>query len=51
MIFRIRYGHFEFQVISFGIKIATMTFMDLMNPILKSYVYLFVIVFTDNMLI
>ncbi|GJZ46185.1 putative reverse transcriptase domain-containing protein [Tanacetum coccineum] len=33
--FRTRYGHYEFQVMSFGLTNAPAVFMDLMNRILK----------------
>ncbi|GJS71127.1 putative reverse transcriptase domain-containing protein [Tanacetum coccineum] len=33
--FRTRYGHYEFQVMSFGLTNAPAVFMDLMNQILK----------------
>ncbi|GKA04007.1 putative reverse transcriptase domain-containing protein [Tanacetum coccineum] len=33
--FRTRYGHFEFQVMSFGLTNAPAMFMDLMNRLLK----------------
>ncbi|GKC22701.1 putative reverse transcriptase domain-containing protein [Tanacetum coccineum] len=33
--FRTRYGHFEFQVIPFGLTNAPVVFMDLMNRLLK----------------
>ncbi|GJW81771.1 putative reverse transcriptase domain-containing protein [Tanacetum coccineum] len=40
---RTRYGHYEFQVMSFGLTNAPVVFMDLMNK--------FVIVFIDDILI
>ncbi|GJX55927.1 putative reverse transcriptase domain-containing protein [Tanacetum coccineum] len=49
--FRTRYGHFEFQVIPFGLKNAPVMFMDIMNRVCKPYLDKFVIVFIDDILI
>ena len=51
MTFRTRYGHFEFLVISFGITTSSTTFMDLINRVFRKYLYLFVIVFINDILI
>nr|GEX84421.1 reverse transcriptase domain-containing protein [Tanacetum cinerariifolium] len=49
--FKTRYGHYEFQVMPFGLMNAPTVFMDLMNRVCKPYLDKFMIVFIDNILI
>jgi hypothetical protein len=49
--FRIRYGHYEFTVVSFGLSNAPVVFMCLMNGVFRDYLDKFVIVFLDDILV
>ncbi|GJS47862.1 putative reverse transcriptase domain-containing protein [Tanacetum coccineum] len=50
-VFRTRYGHFEFQVMLFGLTNVPVVLMDLMNRVCKLYLDKFVIVFIDDILV
>ena len=49
--FRTQYGHFVYTVMSFGLNIAPVAFMDLMHRVFRPYLDQFFIVFIDDILI
>ena len=49
--FRMRYGHYEFLVMSFRLTNALAAFMDLMNHVFQPYVDRFIVVFIDDILL
>jgi hypothetical protein len=46
--FRIRYGHYEFVVVPFGLNNAPTTFICLMNNVFRNFLDRFVLVFIDD---
>ena len=50
-VFWIRYGYYEFFVMSFGLTNVSAVFMDLMNRVFSEYIDRFVIVFIDDILV
>ena len=51
IVFRTRYGHYEFLVISFELTNALAAFMKLMNRVFHDYMDKFIIVFIDDILV
>nr|GEU70323.1 putative reverse transcriptase domain-containing protein [Tanacetum cinerariifolium] len=49
-VFKMRYRHFEFTIMTFGLTNAPAVFMDLMNRICRLYLDKFVIVFVEDIL-
>ena len=49
--FRMRYGHFEFTLMPFGLTNTPSAFMDPMNRVFQPYLDQFVVVFVDDILI
>lgn len=48
---KIRYGHFEYEVISFGLSNILTSFQDYINKILIEKLDIFIMVDLDNILI
>ncbi|XP_040945805.1 uncharacterized protein [Gossypium hirsutum] len=51
MVFRTRYGHFEFLVMQFELTNAPVAFIDMIKYVLHSYLDQFVMVFIDDILV
>ena len=49
--FNTRYGHYEWLVMSFGLKNAPAVFMDLMQRVFQPYLDQFVVIFIDDILV
>lgn len=49
--FRTRYGHFEYNVLSFGLTNSPSTFMAFINEVLREYLDVFCICYLDDILI
>lgn len=47
--FQIRYGHYDFFAMSFGMTNALVTFIDLINHVFRKYIDILIIVFINNL--
>ena len=50
-VFKIRYGHFKYQVMPFGLSNASAIFQEYINKILAEKLDIFIIVYLDDILI
>jgi hypothetical protein len=51
MAFRTKFGHFKYLVIPMGLTNAPASWQQLINKVLYKYLFVFVIVYLDNILI
>src|SRR5690348_13946538 len=49
--FHTRYGHFEYNVMSFGLTNAPTVFQHMMNDIFREYLDNFVVIYLDDILV
>ena len=49
--FRTRYGHFEYNVMPFSLTNASAIFQHLMNDVFREFLYHFVVVYLDDILV
>jgi hypothetical protein len=51
MVFRTKFGHFEYLVMLIGLTNMPALWQQLINKVLYEYLFVFVIVYLDNILI
>jgi hypothetical protein len=51
MVFRTKFGHFKYLVILMGLTNAPALWQQLINKVLYKYLFVFMIVYLDNILI
>jgi hypothetical protein len=51
MVFRTRYGHYEYLVMPFSLTNVPATYQELINNMLRVYLDIFVIAYLDDILI